>query len=174
MLFRSGNGGKAFYGSAATAGNEIAKISDLQALSSGLSWKQAVNLLADTGQNFAVDNVGHSIDGHAAFTLADAGYRILLTGQTTPSENGIYELYVDGSTLLGRRTTDADSYEELKGAAIFIEEGNTYGQTSWVQSNHYLSAFTGQSWTQFSGSGSVVAGNGIIVDGLEEIGRAHV
>ena len=41
-------GGKAFYGSSATAGNEIAKISDIQASSSGLSWKQAVHLFASS------------------------------------------------------------------------------------------------------------------------------
>ena len=160
-----GNGGKAFYGSAVTAGNEIAKISDLQALSSGLSWKQAVNLLADTGQNFAVDNVGHSIDGHTAFTLADAGYRILLTGQTNTSENGIYELYVDGSTLLGRRTTDADTDEELKGAAVFVMEGNTYAGTSWVQNNHYISSFAGQDWVQFSGQGTYIGSDSIYLNG---------
>jgi len=110
---------------------------------------------------------GAVIDGHSALTTADNGYRILLIAQSTGSENGIYELLADGETLLASRPADADSYEELIGAAVFVMEGTQYENTSWVQSNHYLSAFTSQSWTQFSGSGTMIAGDGIAIDGLE-------
>lgn len=150
-----------------SAGNEIATHSYVDNAIAGLDWKQSVNLLSTANFDISGDLVGDVIDGHTAFTTANNGYRILLTGQSTDSENGIYELLADGATLLASRPADANSYDELVGAAVFVMEGTTYGSSSWVQSNHYLSAFTGQSWTQFSGSGSVTAGSGISVDGLE-------
>ena len=134
---------------------------------SGLTWKQAVNLKSDTNVNVGGDLVGVVIDGHGALELADAGYRLLLTGQSTGSENGIWELSASGATLVAARPADSDTYEELVGAAVYVMEGTQYGSTSWVQGNHYLSSFSGQSWTQFSGQGSVTAGSGITVDGLE-------
>ena len=108
-----------------------------------------------------------AVDGHPAFDGTDAGYRILLTAQTTNSENGIYLLTWDGVDLTASRAEDSDTYQELVGAAVYIMEGTTYGATSWVQGNHYLTDFTGQTWTQFSGQGSVTAGSGITVNGLE-------
>jgi hypothetical protein len=134
---------------------------------SGLSWKQAVNLLSTTNVDISGDLVGTIIDGHAALDTNDGGYRLLLTGQTTDSENGIYELAVDGSTLVASRAEDSDTYQELIGAAVYVMEGTQYGSTSWVQGDHYLTDFTGQTWTQFSGQGSVTAGTGITVNGLE-------
>jgi hypothetical protein len=156
----------AYYGSV-SAENEIATHGYVDNAVSGLAWKQAVNLKVDYSINVAADQVGAVFDSHDALTTADAGYRFLLTDQNTASENGIWESYVDGSTLLLRRPTDADVYSELIGAAVYVMEGTQYGSTSWVQGNHYLTDFTGQNWTQFSGQGSVTAGTGITVDGLE-------
>lgn len=135
---------------------------------SGLYWKQAVNLLASTNINLS-DLLGAVIDGHSALDSTDTGYRILAINQSTPSENGIYVLTYDPVTpaLVATRSQDADDYKELIGAAVYVMEGTQYGSTSWVQGSHYITDFTGQNWTQFSGSGTVLAGTGITVDGLE-------
>jgi hypothetical protein len=158
--------GAAYYGSASPE-NEIATHNYVDNAVSGLAWKPAVNLLSTTNFDISGDLVGDVIDGHAAFTTADNGYRILLTGQSTDAENGIYELLADGATLLASRPADANSYDELIGAAVYVMEGAQYGSTSWVQGDHYITTFAGQDWTQFSGQGSVTAGTGIVVDGLE-------
>jgi hypothetical protein len=155
------------YLTSVSAGNEIATHSYVDNAISGLDWKQAVNLLATADVNMTGNTGTLVIDGHAALDTSDVGYRILLTAQAIDSENGIYEYTEAAGVYTLTRTADADTYTELIGAAVFVMEGTSYGQTSWVQSDHYLTDFTSQEWTQFSGSGSVVAGDGITVDGLE-------
>lgn len=135
---------------------------------SGIDWHQSVNLFSDSNVSLTGTTSTLSIDGHSALTSSDNGlYRILLTNQTTDSENGIYLYTDDGSNYTLTRTSDADSYEELIGSAMFILEGTTYGGTSWIQTNHYLTDFTGQTWTQFSGSGTITAGTNISITGLQ-------
>ena len=131
----------------------------------GLDWHPAVNLLADSNVSLTGSTSTLVIDGHAALDSGDVGYRILLIDQTTDSENGIYVYADNGSTYTLSRAADADVYTELVGSSVFVMEGTTYGTTSWVQSNHYLSDFTSQQWVQFSGSGTYTAGNGILLTG---------
>ncbi len=160
--------GHAYIGSS-SAGNEIATNSYVDNAVSGLDWKQAVHLLYDA----AIPVLSGSgatqlaVDGHDPLGDADSGYRLLLAAVGGSTTDGIYVYNSTGGSWTLTRATDADTFEELVGAAVFVMEGTQYGNTSWVQSSHYLTDFTGQSWTQFSGSGSVVAGTGITVDGLE-------
>jgi HSP20 family molecular chaperone IbpA len=157
--------GAAYYGSA-SAENEIATHGYVDNAISGLTWKQSVNLLYDA----AIPVLSGSgatqliVDGHDVLGDADSGYRLLLTGATSP---GIYVYNSTRGSWTLTRSEDADVFGELIGAAVYVMEGTQYGSTSWVQGNHYLTDFTGQTWTQFSGSGSVTAGEGITVDGLE-------
>jgi hypothetical protein len=160
------SGAKAFYGSAATSGNEIAKISDLQALSSGLDWKTAVHLLYDA----AIPTMSGSgasqliIDGHDPLGDADSGYRILITQS---SNAGIHVFNSTSGNWTLTRAEDADAFGEIIGAAVFVMEGDQYGATSWVQNNHYITDFTGQDWIQFSGQGTYIGSNSILIDGRE-------
>ena len=143
---------------ATTAENNAKAYAD--GLSSGLNWKQAVNVLATSNVPLS-GSTPLTVDGH---TLSD-GYRVLLKGQSTDSENGIYELAISGGSYTLSRPTDSDAYSELVGAAVFVMEGNNYASTAWVQADHYLSSFAGQDWTQFSGQGTYLAGNGLTLDG---------
>ncbi len=158
--------GSAYVGSA-SAGNEIATHGYVDNAVSGLTWKQAVNLLANSDVNMTGSTGTLVIDGHAALDTNDVGYRVLLINQDVDSENGIYTYTETAGTYTLVRAEDADTYTELIGAAVYVMEGTTYGSTSWVQGDHYITDFSGQDWTQFSGSGSVTAGTGIAVDGLE-------
>lgn len=129
----------------------------------GLTWKEAVNLLATSDVPLTGVTSSLIIDGHHSLEASNSGYRILLTNQAIPSQNGIYVYNDDGSSsnYTLTRATDSDTYQELVGASVFVLEGNTYANTGWVQANHYLSSFSGQDWVQFSGSGAYTAGDGL-------------
>lgn len=138
----------------------------------GLTWKDAVNLLATSNVALTGSTATLVIDGHAALDSGDNNvYRLLLTGQTTQSENGIY-LYTDnGTSYTLVRATDADVYSELISASVWVTEGATYASTGWTQTNHYLTNFgqagNYQSWVQFSGAGAYLAGAGLGQSGTE-------
>jgi hypothetical protein len=131
----------------------------------GLTFKDAVNLLSNSNVALTGSSGTLVIDGHAQLVAADTGYRILLKAQTTDSENGIYTYSDNGTTYTLTRSADADVYTELQGAAVFVLEGVTYAQTGWTETNYTLTSFAGQTWVQFSGSGAYVAGEGLTLTG---------
>lgn len=148
-----------------TASGDAVNKSYVDGLTAGLDWKEAVHLLSDSNISDLTDFSTITIDGHVV-DVDQIGYRILLKGQSTDSENGIYNVVAaTGSNITLARSSDADTYSELIGAAVFVMEGTTYGSTSWIQSNHYLTDFTSQVWTQFSGAGTYLAGAGLTLTG---------
>ena len=125
---------------------------------SGLSWKQAVQ--TGSGANVTLATPGATIGG---YTLA-TGDRVLLIGQTDPYENGIYVFDTASTPLV--RSNDANTFQELNNAAVFIQDG-TYVDSGWVQTATLTSLTTGatQAWVQFSGAGAYTGGTGITVSG---------
>lgn len=80
-----------------------------------------------TRSNINVSANIFTIDG---VSLSDKD-RVLLAGQTTQSQNGIYSWSVATSKLT--RSEDADSIFELSGGnKVYVEEGNTLGKSSWT------------------------------------------
>jgi hypothetical protein len=134
----------------------------------GLAWKMPINLVSASGQNTYINvplsGTGGTVvlDGHPALTETHNGYRLLLTAQTVAANNGIYVYTQSNGTYTLTRSTDADNWSELKGASVFIQEGTVYGTSSWVQSSHYLTSFSGQVWVQFNGASQITADGGML------------
>ena len=128
----------------------------VDAIAQGLTWKNAVHVLSTA--DVSISSAPAAIDG---FTLT-AGDRVLLTAQSTPAENGIYVF--NGAASAMTRALDADAYGELNGAAVFVQEGTASADTGWVQTAA-LTAFTGQTWSQFSGSTLYTWGVGLALTG---------
>jgi hypothetical protein len=137
----------------------------------GLLWKDPVNLVSvATGTDLfdwidvPLEGLTGTVmlDGHPALTSSHGnGYRLLLLNQTVEENNGIWVYTDDGTGYVLNRPADADTFEELRGASIFVQEGTLYGTSSFVQTNHYLSSYDDQEWVQFNGASQITAGAGL-------------
>ena len=100
---------------------------------------------------------GEAIDG---VTLATDD-RILIKNQSTKTENGIYIVQASGAPA---RADDYASGGSAAGTFCFIEEGSTLADTAWVCTSNKGSDVINTNnldYTQFSGSGDLVAGDGL-------------
>lgn len=110
-----------------------------------------------------------SVDG-VAVVVAN---RILVKNETSGNApyNGIYDVTQTGDSthpFILVRSADANvSSEVTEGMFTFVENGNTLATTGWVLStnNPITLNTTALTFTQFSGAGTYVAGNGINISG---------
>ena len=94
-------------------------------VSAASDYKDSVRVATRSNVNLAASVL--VIDG---VNLADKD-RVLLAGQTTQSQNGIYTWSVSNNQLT--RALDADSIFELSpGSKVYVEEGNTLSKTTWI------------------------------------------
>jgi hypothetical protein len=114
--------GNRIIGLPASSGNgEPVVHEQLESLTSGLSWKNAVRVA--TQANINTLNPGVSIDG---VTLA-VNDRVLVRAQTNASENGIYLFAGAASAMV--RAPDANTANDLEQATVTVEEGTSEGTT---------------------------------------------
>ena len=121
------------------------------------------SVVAATTENVALATAlenGDTLDG---ITLA-TGNRILVKNQTTTSENGIYVVQASGQPV---RATDFDTATEVdSGDFVFVYSGTVNASTGWVQTNRPATIGTDPIvFTQFSGAGTYLAGNGLTLTG---------
>lgn len=152
------------------------------AIANGLSWKNAVK--AATTANLTAAYVGSptftltNSSTQAAFATdgysASSGDRILVKNQTLSQHNGIYSVTTVGSGSTNwvlTRTSDFNEttpIDEVNGAAVYVDQGTLFNNTSWTQIDHVVTFDTDPiAFTQFASSGggvsSLTGGTGISV-----------
>jgi hypothetical protein len=109
------------------------------------------------------------------------GDRVLVKDQTTALQNGFYKVTTVGTASTNwvlTRTVDADEDSEITpGAFTFVEEGTIGGNNGYVCTNvgAITVGTTPITFVQFSGAGSVIAGDGLTKTGntLNAVGTAN-
>jgi hypothetical protein len=94
-----------------------------------IDYKQAVRVVAITNVTLS-GGAPNSVDG-VSLSLND---RVLVTGQSSAVQNGIYYVTTVGSGANGTwaRSTDTNTTGELlSGTIVMVTEGSTYADTQW-------------------------------------------
>lgn len=124
-------------------------------LIAGAKWKTPEARVSTFGLGNITLSGTQTIDGIAL----SVGDRVLVANQTSTPENGIYVVASGAWT----RATDADSWDELVAAAIFVRQGTTNADLGFlctVDSGGTLGT-TSVTWTQFTGGGAYTASLGV-------------
>lgn len=126
-----------------------------------------------TTSNIMIATPGSSID---SVTLVNNDL-VLLAGQTTASQNGLYVF--NGAATPLTRTTNADiSAEVVSGLFVFVSEGLTNASNGFtlVTPNPITLGTTNLTFTQTSGAGQITAGSGLTKTGnvLNAIGGVGI
>ena len=122
----------------------------------GLNAKPSVVAMSYT--NLALTGA-QTVDGVALV----ATNRVLLTGQTTASQNGIWVVQTGSWT----RPTDFATGSIQTGTYVFVEVGTANSSSGWIENGSTAVTVdtTAQTWTQFSGAGEIIAGSGLTKTG---------
>lgn len=105
-------------------------------------------------------------------TSWDIGDNLVVKDQVNSTENGSYDLIQKGNantSWIFARTEWSNESTELPGSYEFVTDGTENGGTGWVVTVSDASTFEINqddiNWTQFSGEGTYVAGQGLTLAG---------
>ena len=133
----------------------------VDAIAQGLSFKAPANYT--TTGNITLSGLAVQSNGDWSVALT-AGMRILVKNQTASADNGIYLAAAGAWT----RSLDANTYDELLAAYLFILSG-TLGGSAWVNSNSPGGTLgvTPITFVQFSNTALYTAGTGLTLAGYQ-------
>jgi hypothetical protein len=140
-----------------TSAQDAATKAYVDSVAAGLDPKASVKCASTANLTLSGEQ---TIDG-----VLTSASRILVKNQNTPSQNGIYVTAAGAWS----RAADMDTWTEVPGSFVFIEEGTTLGDTGWVCTANAGGTIgtTSMSWTQFAGAGTYSATGGITLTGTQ-------
>ena len=132
----------------------------VQSASAGIDSKAPCRVVSVANQSTTSGLL--TIDG---VTLA-AGDRVLLTAQTTASQNGVY-VASSGTWARAADAAAGSTTEMAPGAFWFVSEGTTYGKTQWRCNNTGIITIgtTAITIVQFGAASMYTGGNGVTLTG---------
>lgn len=143
---------------AASADSDAATLGQMKALVNGMDWKQSV--VVASGTNVNISGPGSAIDG---VTLSN-GDRVLLYGQSTPSQNGPWVFNGSGSAMT--RPDDWATGVASGGAVLPIEQGTDAEKLAICTTNGAITVNTTSVAFTIQGAGSTyTAGAGLSASG---------
>ena len=137
-----------------TADNDAANKGYVDGVAQGLDIKDSCVVVSTS--NITLANT-QSVDG----VSLSADDRVLVAGQSTASENGIYKVVSGGSWT---RTDDLATGADAAGVFTFIEQGTTNAENGFACTSDKGSAVVGTNnltFAQFSGAGQLTTGDGL-------------
>jgi len=129
----------------------------VDSVAQGLNTKAPV--LVATTANITLSGE-QTIDG---FTTSSS--RVLVKNQSTAANNGIYV----SSSGAWTRSSDANTWNQLVSAYVWVEQGTLQADTGWVCTVDPGGTLgvTAVTWVQFAGAGSYTAGTGLTLTGTQ-------
>ena len=137
---------------------------------SDIDYKQSVRVLTTTNVTLGA-GAPSTVDGVSLVV----GDRILVAGQSTASQNGLYDVIFLGSGSNGTwaRTSDANATGEINaGMIVMVTEGSEWGDTSWklVTDNPIVVGVTALTFLQNTGNSfsiiNVVGSGNVVANGV--------
>lgn len=169
LYYNAANGNKRPVVYDGTAWRQFSFRDELDAAMQGLAPKDSVRVAttAALGGTYAngTNGVGATLTFGAALTIDGvaiaAGDRILVKDQAAAAQNGIYDAT---STTVLTRSTDANVWEELRGAMVYVEDGTANAGALWTcacKKGGTIDGAQAVTWTIFQRAADITFGGGL-------------